>query len=478
VKSLVSFLLVSALLTFPQTTRAQSSAPPQCTQWRACRDLAEQARAAGDYEAFHDLAWRAVQTRGRRDPSLFFLLARAQSLSGRPHDAMITLQRLAQEMHAPKDVSQDEDFRRVRALPGWPEVRAIIAEATSGQTPEASAQLARQSAEREGEGPAATAQPEVGGRGSAASIADSRTAPEKRSAEPASRSNRKNRPEEPSAGTSEEVARFAAGSFDAGGLAYDAVSRRFVIGNLPARKLTIVEEGTNRAATLSGNAAQLLNVRALEIDRTQGDLWVVSEGSREGPGSATSELHKLQLVSGRVLAIYTPGPSSGSSRFVDVAIGRGSEVLVLDAAGPRLLRPAKSGRKLVTVMDLPAGEVASLAPADDGRTVYVAYADHVVRVDLGTHHVGRVIGRHADLSGLMRFRWHDGSLVGAQAAGGTQRIVQLRLMRNGARVASSRTLDGSDVPSTSLTAVDVLEDDFFYLVPGQPQATIRRIRLK
>ncbi len=408
--------------------------------------MAEQARAAGDYEGFHDLAWRAVQTRGQRDPDLLFLLARAQSLSGRPHDALVTLRRLAQEVHVAEDITTDDDFRRVRALPGWPEVQAIIAEVNAPAAPD---------------NPAA----EPSGRASR----------ENRSAEPSGRTNRENRSAEPSW---KEVARFPVPAFSAGGLAYDAVSRRFVIGNLPERKLTIVEEGTNRAATLSGDAARFLDVRALEIDRRQGDLWVISEGARNGSDGTVSELHKLQLVSGRVLTIYTADASNGPSRFVDVAIGPGNGVLVLDGAGPGLMRPEKDGHTLARVMDLPAGTVTSLAPSDDGRTVYVAYGDRIARVDLPTRHVDRVIGGHAALEGFARLRWHKSALIGVQAADGRQRIVQLRLSREGSKVTSTRVLDVPETTVNVSAAIDLLQDEFYYLIPGASEAAIRRIRLK
>jgi hypothetical protein len=455
-----NLLPLALVLCSPPDALAQSAAPgSSCTEWRACRDLAEQARAAGDYEAFHDLAWRAVQTRRGRDPELFFLLARAQSLSGRPNDAMVTLQRLAQEMHVAKDVSTDEEFRRVRALPGWPEVEAIIAGEAGGQ-------LAIRGAKREG------------GRPDDAAPTREGSSRENRPEEPSAGPIRRNHLPESAAGTSEEVARFPVRPFVAGGLAYDAVSRRFVIGNLPERKLTIVEEGTNRAATLSGDAARLLDVRALEIDRRQGDLWVVSGGPREGSADGTSELHKLQLVSGRVLTVYAPDPSDGPSQFVDVAVGAAAGVLVLDAAGPRLVRPLKDGRSLARVMTLPAGEATSLAPADDGRTVYIAYADRVARADLITHHVDHVVNHGTDLSGFTRLRWHKGSLVGVQTGNGSQRIVQIQLSPDGWNVKSARRLDRSEAPAGNPVAVDILQNEFYYLVPGATEATIRRIRLK
>ena len=75
---------------------SQSPRDGGCTEWRDCRQLALAAADRGEYETFHDLAWRAVQTGPPKDPSLMYLLARAQALSGRPHDALIMLQRLAE----------------------------------------------------------------------------------------------------------------------------------------------------------------------------------------------------------------------------------------------------------------------------------------------------------------------------------------------------------------------------------------------
>ena len=75
--------------------------------------LPQQALAAaerGDYEAFHDLAWRAVQTGPARDPGVDAAqLARAQALSGRPHDALVMLERLA-EMGVASDAETNPEF--------------------------------------------------------------------------------------------------------------------------------------------------------------------------------------------------------------------------------------------------------------------------------------------------------------------------------------------------------------------------------
>ena len=96
-----------------------------CSDWQNCRTMALAAADRGEYETFHDLAWRAVQLGPPRDPSLMLLLARAQSLSGRPHDALVMLDRLVQ-MGVPSDADTNDDFARARQLPDWPTLAARI----------------------------------------------------------------------------------------------------------------------------------------------------------------------------------------------------------------------------------------------------------------------------------------------------------------------------------------------------------------
>src|SRR4051794_15708442 len=108
-------------------TLLQSPREGDCAEWRACRQLALASAERGEYEIFHDLAWRAVQTGPPKDPSLMYLLARAQALSGRPHDAIIMLLRLA-EMGVPEpDAITSDDFRLARELPAWADAAPRIA---------------------------------------------------------------------------------------------------------------------------------------------------------------------------------------------------------------------------------------------------------------------------------------------------------------------------------------------------------------
>src|ERR1700752_2170912 len=83
-----------------------------CKDWHECQKLALDAAARQDYNAFHDLAWRALQTGPKNDPTLMTMLARAQSLSGAPGHGLVMLQRLA-AMGVVTDAATHDDFRFV-----------------------------------------------------------------------------------------------------------------------------------------------------------------------------------------------------------------------------------------------------------------------------------------------------------------------------------------------------------------------------
>lgn len=388
-------------------------APQDCTEWHACRDLAVAAASREDYEAFHDLAWRAVQQGPKNDQALLLLLARAQSLSGRPGDALVMLARLA-DLGVATDAATNPDFRRVRALPGWPD-------------------LERRTATVE-------------------------TAPKARGADVAP----------PSAEPAEAV-RFPSAGLAPDGLAYDGVSRRFLIADRAARKLAVVDEFSQHVATLAGAQAAFGDIEALEIDPRAGDLWVVSSEPAAAGGATT--LHKLQLVSGRVLSTFTVPPPLAPAHFVDVAVAAGSTILVLDAGG-RIFR-LKGGALELAALAPP--NATSLAPTDNG-SVYVSTHEGLVRVEVATRSaIPLFASEGADLSGLSCLRWYRGTLIAVQRLDTGLRIVRLRLGRGGRVVTALETIDTIDAPAG---AIAISGNTLYYFASkGGGKVVLKRVAL-
>ena len=139
--------------------------------------------------------------------------------------------------------------------------------------------------------------------------------------------------------------------FTLGGLAYDAVSHRFLFGDRLGRKLIVVGEGSNHAVDfVRADSAGFHDIAAIEIDAKRGDLWVASAAPADGAGT----LHKLQLVSGRPLKSFPVAADLEPVTLVDLAVTPAGAVLVLDSAGRSCSRCVPAATSLERVMRIDA----------------------------------------------------------------------------------------------------------------------------
>jgi DNA-binding beta-propeller fold protein YncE len=287
------------------------------------------------------------------------------------------------------------------------------------------------------------------------------------------------------AATPIESIRFTASSSTPAGIAYDAVSRRFIVGDRAGSKLTVVDEFSQHVANLaSAQTAGFGTLAAFEIDPRQGNLWVVSSEAPNTPGASSSNgtppahttLHKLQLVSGRVLQSFILPEQFGAARFTDVAVTPDSTVLVLDAAGQRIfrLRAKTSDLEVAATLSSPP---STIAPAPDGR-VYVATAEGVVVVDFSSRTATPVKApSDVDLAGLFRLRWYKGALVGIQQSNGSYRAVRIALDSSGRRAVRQQVLDAS-LATADPTAATIAGGVLYYLASSAgAEMVIRKIAL-
>ena len=420
-----------------------------CREWQECRQLALDAAAAGEYERFHDFAWRTIQTGPKNDPALMYLLARAQSLSGRPGDALVMLQRLA-AMGVPTDAATNDDFRRVRNLPGWAEFApggaAAAAAPKATEAPKPSEMPKPVEPSRRVESPKVPESPKP-------------VAPTAKASP-----SRKDDGGEPF--------RFETLPFTPAGLAYDAVSRRFILGDRRARRLAVVDEFSRHMANLaSAQSAGFGDIAAIEIDPHEGDLWVVSVDSPR------ATVHKLQLVSGRTLSSYVPPDRFGAVDLVDVAATPDNGVLVLDRAGHRILQLRPKSTAFELSATLPDDQPVTIAPAGKD-VVYVAHAGGISRVDLSSRSTTEVKpAKGVDLRGITKLRWYDGALVGVRREDdGTFGAVRIALDRQG-RAATVESL--APIAAADPTAMTIAGGTLYYLAATDDSAmTIRKLPLR
>ena len=438
----------------------------ECREWRQCRQMALEARDRNTFEAFHNLAWRAMQNGPPRDPVSMYLLADAQTLSGRPHDALIMLGRLA-EMGVKTDAATDQDFEAVRNLPGWPEVQRLIATLPADAPTVALA-------DAHGGLP-----PVVPGRVPAKSSPVPSRVPANSAVTPS--------PPPPAVGgtslRSQDAFRLIGTGLSPRGLAYDAVSSRFVVADLVEQKLVVIDERSQHVIDLvRASSAGFYEITALESDGQRGDLWVVSVSAQGADATAgATALHRLQLVSGRPLDTVAVPDALKPARFTDVVVTAGGSVFVLDSSGRRIFRLQKDTHSLVVAATLKVDTPTSLATVDE-RVLYVAHADGVVRVDVSTGDVAQLRAPAAvSLTGFERIRWKRNALIGIQTMmDGSRRAVSIRV--SGGRAVAAEVVQ-ANVEMFDPTAATVSGSDFYFLTrqQGDGQASdilVKRVRLR
>jgi hypothetical protein len=252
------------------------------------------------------------------------------------------------------------------------------------------------------------------------------------------------------------------------GLAHDAVSRRFVIGDASLRRLLVVDEVSRHLVPYvsAASAGFLDELTALSLDARRGDLWVAS--TRGSGAGASSILHKLQLVSGRGLTAIRPAESLGAVRLVDVAVAPDGTVLTLDAAGGRVLRLRPESRTLEVAVKLEAEGLTALAAFDD-HTAFIASAAGLLHADLASRTV-QAIKSVEDLRGFVSLGWRNGALVGVQRVKGASLVVRLALEASGTRARPRAILAAS--PSAIVGSVG--DSVFYYLLDG----AVHRVALR
>jgi hypothetical protein len=280
----------------------------------------------------------------------------------------------------------------------------------------------------------------------------------------------------------EEVSHFSSEPFVASGLAYDGVSGRFLFGDAAGRRVIVVGERSNTAVDLVRAAsARFYDVTAFEIDAKRGDLWMASTAPDGGAGA----IHKLQLVSGRPIALIESPPAFQAIRLIDLAIATNGTLLVLDAGAPRVIRLRSPATTLEELMPLDLAAPTSIAAASDDGTAYVAHRDGIARLDLRLRSAAPVTApAGVTLGGFERIRWHRNALIGVQVLpDGSRQVVRLQLNR-GRAVTDATVIAASLGRDAGPTFATVSNDDVYYLVTQQrdssttPGTTVMDVAVK
>ncbi len=244
------------------------------------------------------------------------------------------------------------------------------------------------------------------------------------------------------------------------GLASDAADGSLYMSSVYHRKIVKITSDGKTADFVAEGQDGLLGVLGIKVDPRDRSVWAASERAGE------SALLHFNL-NGKTLDKYLPeGP--GKHLFNDLVVTPQGQVFVTDSEDSSVytLRPgaAKLVRYGLGSRFYPNG----IALSSDGKTVFVAHAFGIVRMDLnGTAmselHAPAGISL-AQIDGL--YFW-KGSLIAIQNAFGPNRIVRLLLTPEGRAVASGRLLEFRSANLELPTTGTILGGSFYYIVNTQ-----------
>jgi hypothetical protein len=246
------------------------------------------------------------------------------------------------------------------------------------------------------------------------------------------------------------------------GLAYDAVSRRFLFGDQAGRRLFVVGEGSGRASDLiRADGGGFEDVTALAIDAKRGDLWVASSAT----GGDAGAIHRLQLISGRPIAMFPAPKSEAAVRLTDLAIAGNGMILVLDSSASRVLVLRPGATTLEPLIALTIAAPSSISVTDDGRIAYVAYADGIMRLDVQARTASPMTAPSGiDSGNFERIRLHGDALAGVQVQqDGSRGIVRLELNRTGRTIVGGSLILADIGRNGGPTFATISGDDVYYL---------------
>lgn len=261
------------------------------------------------------------------------------------------------------------------------------------------------------------------------------------------------------------------------GIAYDPASRRYFLGSLFHRIVSIDERG--RVDEFVGVAADLDAVLGLYVDAPRGRLCAVTTNAFENSGrkSLRNAIACFRLADAQPDARLV---APDAAQLNDLAIAADGTIYATDSGGGSVYRASPGAERLAllgTAGALRGANGLTLAP--DG-SLYVALSTGIARVHAETGAAER-LPQPDDVvtGGIDGLYWHEGGLLGVQNVFNPARVVRVRLSGDGRRVDGLDVLQSRHHPSFHEPTTGTVVADRFVVIANsyvgrfQPDGTLR-----
>ena len=255
------------------------------------------------------------------------------------------------------------------------------------------------------------------------------------------------------------------------GITFDPVSRRFFVSGGEGQILAIDTAGKATPFASGGGLRQLLG---LKVDAQRRMLWLANgrypePGPNQPPDSGTGGIRAYNLDTGALVVSAELDERPLLHGFNDLALMDDGTAYVTDSNTHAVYKLVPGGEKLELVlrddrMTYPNG----IAPAPDGRTIYVAHLEGISALDPATRS-RRLLPQPVDTSlhsidGLLL---HDGVFYGVQTSPYMPRLVAAALAPDGRSISKVWAVHSRD-PAGYDHSTATIAGDHVYMVGARP----------
>src|SRR6267143_892073 len=246
------------------------------------------------------------------------------------------------------------------------------------------------------------------------------------------------------------------------GLAYDAKQNLFYLGSLHRKKIVKIDSEGRVSDFVPAGRYALLPVVGIRVDPTDGTVWA----------DTFLDAGRTELVhfdsAGKLLGRFAP-KDSAKHGFNDLVVRKNGEVITTDSLNNKVFRlDPHSGAFLALPVYRTLFYPNGISLADDDRSLYVADAVGIVKVDLADYSSRDVDpgprNTTATADGLY---WHNGSLIAVQNGMGSPRVAAFKLSKDGDRVTQVTVLENRTQFTALPTTGAIRGNDFYFIANSQ-----------
>jgi sugar lactone lactonase YvrE len=246
------------------------------------------------------------------------------------------------------------------------------------------------------------------------------------------------------------------------GLAYDAKQNLFYLGSLNRKKIVKIDAQGRVSDFVPADRYGLLPVLGIRLDPADGTVWA---NTFEDAGR-TELLHFDSA--GKLLGRFAP-KDGAKHGFNDLVVRKNGEVITTDSLNNKVFRlDPQSGAFLALPVYRTLFYPNGIALADDERSLYVADAVGIVKIDLADNRSRDVDpGPRNTTAAADGLYWHNGSLIAVQNGMGSPRVAAFRLSSDGNRVTRVTVLENRTQFTTLPTTGAIRGNDFYFIANSQ-----------